>query len=126
MTLTFNVGGRILDADQFKAQATPAKKAAPREVLKAVTDRSEAKLSMGFVVTGYPALEIAQAKESHERAMADGSETEPFELSRYARKHKPTKGRFKPFEVEASADDCAALLKRMGWHLVTVTELMKG
>lgn len=126
MSLTFNVGGRLMTADQFKAQAAPAPKPAPRETLKATTDRNSARISMGFTVAGYPPLEIAQAKEVHERRFAEGEEVEPFDLNRYARHNKPTKGRIKPFEIESAADDCAALLRRMGWHLVTVTERMKG
>jgi hypothetical protein len=127
MSLTFNVGGRAMTAEQIKAAAPKPKPKAAVATLKRVQDRSVAKESMGFVVTGYPPLEIAQAKDAHERAMhEEGGPAEPFDLGTYARKNKPTKVRAKPFTIEAAADDAAALVKRMGWHLVETTELLRG
>ncbi len=131
MTLYFTINGKTMTAEQLKAVSKPAKKAAPRESLKAVTSRKEAKISMGFVVTGYPPLEIAQARARHEaeavKAVGSGEPAmEPFDLNAYARKNKPTKVRAKPFTIEAAADDAAALVKRMGWHLVETNELLRG
>jgi hypothetical protein len=127
MSLTFVVNGREMTEQELRAKAPPAPKRVSHSAMTKVDERSIATHSLGFIVSGYPPLEIAQAKVEYERAAEAevGKTPEPFTLMAYAKKHKPTKARRRPFEVESAADDCAALLMRQGWHMVSVQELLR-
>lgn len=135
MTLKFNIGGRTLTAEEFKAQA---KKAAPRtasESLKAVDSRSEAKVSLGFVVLGYSPEHWAERINAHEAARQayinqDPKAKAPGTLDeftvRWMAKNKPKRARSKPYEIEQAAVLCADLMRRAGWLHVRVDELLRG
>lgn len=138
--LTFNIGGRIVPASEIGKYATPAPKKASRSYVKRVTDRSLAKLSDGFLVTGYSPAHIEMAKVDHERLqktqadlIAVGAKLGPrekivrdWDQEAWMSATKPKRVRSKPYEISSSADQCAELARKAGWLRVSVEEIMKG
>lgn len=132
MSLTFNIGGRIVTADELRANAPKAKPRTTTEGLKTVDDRASAKESMGFIVDGYSPEEwdsrIGVYKLAVEAVKQGGKNPGTLEefTAKWMRHNKPTKARSKPYELEEAADTCAEMLRRAGWVHVRVTERLRG
>ena len=137
--MQFNIRGKTVSADQVKRymdRAPPKSAASPP---KRVSDRSVAKISMGFLVLGYSPEQMAQAEREHEamaaahraslRKNADVSvpaRLGPFDADAYMRKAKPKRIRSKPYGLSSAADACKELAEKAGWLRVTVEEVLKA
>lgn len=132
--LKFIVRGQVVSEDRVKAHLDKGK---PRtsESLKTVTQRDEAKQSLGFIVLGYSPEHWAERVKAREEAFRLYSEDptknkapgtlEEFTV-RWMGKNKPKRARSKPYEIEQSADQCAELMRKAGWTHVRVDEILKG
>ena len=131
-----NANGEPLSIAALKAKHQPKK--AMKQAATKVTDRDEAKLSLGFVASGFSQERIAEAKQAHEKDIADAhawNKKHPDKLVKvpaawdeeaYMRKAKPTKARAKPYDLESAADQCAEMLRAAGWKGVRVEELLRA
>lgn len=133
--LLFNVGGRIVNADQFKVTAQKAPPKSTADTMKRVDDRGAAKVSDGFAVLGYSPDYWAQRIADHALAqqLFDREPTKnkaPGALETFTpvwmRKNKPKRARSKPYEIESAANTCAELMRKAGWVHVCVEEIMKA
>jgi len=136
-----NVSGKRLDIDELKTKHKPPPRA-PASPLKRTFDRATAKVSDGFVVTGFSPEHLTQAQIEHElkidlikaRNKAQRHEQSPkFERvpdlwneERYMLTAKPKRVRVKPYELADAAQICAQLAIKGGWKCVVVDELMKA
>jgi hypothetical protein len=128
-----NASGERINIDSLKGKH--AKAPTPKDSLKRVENRADAKLSMGFAVLGYSPAHWAQ-KDAAYRDAIEANRNEPevnkhpgtldeFER-RWMNKNKPLRARSKPYELEDAANTCAELMRKAGWLHVRVEELMRG
>lgn len=129
-----NAAGQPVNIAELAQKHKPPPKAAA-SALKRTHERDKAKVSDGFVVTGY-SQEQMQARDADYleakarfdkgelRAKAPGTLDE-F-TARWMSKNKPKRARSKPYEIEQAADQCAELMRKAGWLYVRVDELMKA
>lgn len=131
--LTFIVGGReVTAATLLRDTVRPPPKTRATEH-KTTHDRSEAALSMGFVVLGRPAdyldeLHLSYANELKLNADKPKEYKHPGDIEAFTRrwktKHKPKRiGR--PYSLESAAKTCAELARKSGYVEVEVSKLLK-
>lgn len=132
--LRFIVRGKVVGEHAVRSHLD---KAPPKttDALKTVTQRDEAKKSLGFVVLGYSPEHWAERVKAREEAFRLYSKDptknkspgtlEEFTI-RWMSKNKPKRARSKPYEIESSAEVCADLMRRAGWLHVRVDEILKG
>jgi hypothetical protein len=106
--------------------------------LKRTDDRGVAKVSDGFLVTGFSPEQLEHARKSHETdielANAHNAQNPtkpvdvppPWDEDAYMRKAKPKRLRSKPYAIASAADQCAELARKAGWKNVRVEEVMKA
>lgn len=102
------------------------KKYAARKVVKP----EEKSFHKGWKVVGVPPGALEEAREAHHRlqdmaAKAGGKEIKPFDPAAYLQNHKGKAVRSKPYEIESSAKDCAALAEKNGWTRVRIEEVKR-
>lgn len=101
-----------------------------KAVKKKVRPASNDAYHKGWVATGFPPSQLAQAEIEHARKVAAAAATDrrmlPWDENRYMRDAKPTKVRFKPYETIAAARDACELARRSGWRGCTFSEVSKG
>lgn len=132
--ITFMVGGRECTAAELRRNAP---KAPPKSSIthhKATHDRSEAALSMGFMVLARQAGYEDMARASyhadikrHEEKPKENKHPGMFDdyLRRWKSRNKPTRLTRRPYQLKQAADEFAALAEKQGWIEVEVEEQLK-
>lgn len=136
-----NVHGEKVDLNAIAKKHKRPPVAAP-SLLRRTTDRQTAKVSDGFIVTGYSIEYIADGKAKHEAEIEKVTQHNRRETQksapkflkmpdlwteeRFMLKNKAKRVRNKPYELEVAAEQCAELARKAGWKQVRVEELMKG
>lgn len=131
-----NADGEAVNIEALKAKYKPAKSA--KQAAVKVESREEAKLSLGFVASGFSPERLVEAKRIHEKDIEGACAWNkkhpdkpvkvpaPWDEDTYMRNAKPTKARSKPYDLESAADQCAELLRRAGWKSVRVEEILRA
>jgi len=122
MALTFvNVNGDVLpDPVALKKEQKTAPKPKPEEK----------SFHKGWRVMGIPPGALAEARDAHKRlqdmaAKAGGREIKPFDEQNWIQNHRGKAVRSKPYEIESSAVECAALAEKVGWLRVRIEEIKR-
>lgn len=79
---------------------------------------------------GIPPGALEEARDAHKRlqdmaAKAGGREIKPFDEQNWIQNHRGKAVRGKPYEIKASADECATLAEKAGWLRVRVEEIKR-
>lgn len=81
----------------------------------------------GWVVMGFSPAHLAEARRLYEaQFVSEGDLGKPFDEVAFMRNNKPKPARSKPYEVHDAAEQCAVLMRRAGWKVVTVVAKAKG
>lgn len=131
-----NIYGKpVCPAQLARLQAKPKQ---ARDTLKRTDDRTLAKVSEGFLVTGYSPEQLDQGKRDHAIAIDlanDHNAREPAKPVRvpgpwdeeaFMRMAKPKRVRTKPYSIKSAAEQCAELATKAGWKGVRVEEVLKA
>lgn len=114
-----NASGEPLDIEAMK-------KAAKKQSRPSSNDS----FHKGWVATGFPPRQLAEARLEHERkaasAAATGRKILPWDEARYMRDTKPSKVRSQPYGTAAAAREACELAARAGWKGCTSSEVSKG
>lgn len=106
------------------AAATQPKKRGP-----VVDPTKPACESLGWEVSGFTAARVEMARKDHHAQSKSREATgrdplPPFDAERWMEAAMPQ--RINVLQIESSANECAALARRMGWLHVEVRELIRG
>lgn len=133
-----NIYGVPVSPAELARLQSQAKPKQSRETLKRTDDRTLAKVSEGFLVTGFSSEQLEQARKSHEidieLANAHNAQNptkpvqvpSPWDEDAYMRTAKLKRLRSKPYAIASAADQCAELARKAGWKNVRVEEVMKA
>jgi hypothetical protein len=98
-----------------------------KAAVKKSSTSSQDSYHKGWDVLGFSPEHLAEARRLHElEPPAAGQERKPFDEAAYLRNAKPKKARSKPYGVWEAAEQCADLMRRAGWKVVTVQARAKG
>lgn len=135
MSYVNHKGEPVCPAALAHQQAKPKQ---TRGTLKRTDDRSVAKVSEGFLVTGFSPEHLAQGERDHAIAvdLAHSHNAHnptkpvavpgPWSEEAYMRKAKPKRVRTRPYEIASAADQCAEMAKKAGWKGVRIEEVLKA
>lgn len=122
MALTFvNLHGDVLPDPVALKQY---KKATPRQ------KQEDKSFHKGWKVIGIPPGALEAARDDNRRvaemaAKAGGKEIKQFDEANWLQNHRGKAVRSKPYELESSAKECAAMAERAGWLRVRIEEIKR-